>query len=129
VIVLDTHAWLWWCTAEERLSDTAREAIERAPEIGVSTLSAWEIAMLVARNRISLDRDVSLWVGQALANTRVQSLAPSPAVAVAAGLLDAQSFPGDPADRLIYATARAVGATLVTRDEAIRAFDPASTLW
>lgn len=85
--------------------------------------------MLVARGRISLDRDVSLWVRQALADKRVESLAPSPQVAVAAGLLDAKSFPGDPVDRLIYATARSVSATLITRDEAIRAFDPASTLW
>lgn len=85
--------------------------------------------MLVVRGRISLDRDVRLWVGQALADPRVESIAPSADVAVAAGLLDTRTFPGDPVDRLIYATARSTGATLVTRDEAIRAFDPASTLW
>jgi PIN domain nuclease of toxin-antitoxin system len=129
VIVLDTHAWLWWLTAPERLSPRAGDAIEQAPSIGVSTLSAWEVAMLVARGRISLDRDVSLWVGQALAGARVESLAPGPEVAVAAGLLDARSFPGDPVDRLIYATARSVDATLITRDEAIRAFDATATLW
>jgi PIN domain nuclease of toxin-antitoxin system len=129
VIVLDTHAWLWWLAAPERLSRAAGKAIERAPHIGVSTLSAWEVAMLAARGRISLDRDVSLWVRQALADERVESLAPSADVAVTAGLLDAQSFPGDPVDRLIYATARSTGATLVTRDAAIRAFDSAATLW
>jgi PIN domain nuclease of toxin-antitoxin system len=129
VIVLDTHAWLWWLAAPERLSGAAREAIDQAPSIGVSTLSAWEIATLVTRGRMSLDRDVSLWVRQGLADARVESLAPSAEVAVAAGLLDARSFPGDPVDRLIYATARSTGATLITRDEAIRAFDSASTLW
>lgn len=129
MIVLDTHAWLWWLAAPERLSRAAGKAIERAPHIGVSTLSAWEVAMLAARGRISLDRDVSLWVRQALADERVESLAPSADVAVAAGLLDAQGFPGDPVDRLIYATARSTGATLVTRDAAIRAFDSAATLW
>jgi PIN domain nuclease of toxin-antitoxin system len=129
VIVLDTHAWLWWFTAPERLSDAAREAIDQAPSIGVSTLSAWEVATLVARRRISLDRDVRLWVRQALADARIESLAPSPDVAVAAGLLDAKSFPGDPVDRLIYATARSADAMLITRDEAIRAFDSPSTLW
>lgn len=129
VIVLDTHAWLWWLAAPERLSQAAKQAVEQAPLIGVSTLSAWELAMLALRGRISLDRDVSLWVKQALADERVDSLAPSAEVAVAAGLLDAQSFPGDPVDRLIYATARSLGATLVTRDAAIRAFDSASTLW
>jgi len=129
MIVLDTHAWLWWLAAPGRLSRSAKQAIERAPRIGVSTLSAWEVAMLALRGRISLDRDVGLWVRQALADERVESLAPSADVAVSAGLLDAQSFPGDPVDRLIYATARSVGATLVTRDAAMRAFDSASTLW
>ena len=129
MIVLDTHVWLWWLTAPERLSRAATEAIERAPRIGVSTLSAWEVAMLVMRGRISLDRNVSLWVRQALAGERVEPLPPGAEVAVTAGLLDARSFPGDPVDRLIYATARSTGATLVTRDAAIRTFDSASTLW
>lgn len=85
--------------------------------------------MLHVRGRISLDREVGRWVRQALAEPRVEPLAPSAEVAVVAGLLDARSFPGDPVDRLIYATARAHGATLLTRDEAIRAFDGQSTLW
>ena len=129
VIVLDTHAWLWWLTTPERLSDAAQAAIDQVPSIGVSTLSAWEIAMLTARGRISLDREVSLWVRQALADARVEPLLPSPEIAVAAGLLDPESFPGDPADRLIYATARSADAPLITRDRAIRRFDPQGTIW
>jgi PIN domain nuclease of toxin-antitoxin system len=129
VIVLDTHAWLWWLTAPERLSDRARAAIDHTPNVGVSTLSAWEITMLLARGRISLDRDVDTWVRQALAQPRVEALAPSAEIAVAAGLLDSREFPGDPIDRLVYATARAANGTLITRDEAIRAFDPRLTLW
>jgi PIN domain nuclease of toxin-antitoxin system len=129
VIVLDTHAWLWWVDRPERLSENASDAIDTATEIGVSTISAWELTMLVVRRRISLDREVDLWVRQALADERIQTLAPSAQVAVAAGELDEKRFPGDPADRLIYATARSIGATLITRDEAIRAFDAVSTLW
>jgi len=129
VIVLDTHVWLWWMAAPERLSAAAREAIATAKTIGVSTLSAWEIAMLTARKRITLDRDVRVWVRQALAEARVEPLAPSAEIALAAGLLDTRAFPGDPIDRLIYTTARATDARLVTRDTAIRAFDPQSTLW
>jgi PIN domain nuclease of toxin-antitoxin system len=129
VIVLDTHAWLWWVDRPQRLSENARDAIDTATVIGVSTISAWELTMLVVRRRISLDREVDLWVRQALADERIQTLAPSAQVAVAAGELDEKRFPGDPADRLIYATARSIGATLITRDEAIRAFDAVSTLW
>jgi PIN domain nuclease of toxin-antitoxin system len=129
VIVLDTHAWLWWVSEPERLSEPARAAIDQASSIGVCTLSAWEVAMLAARGRITLDRDVGLWVRQALADKRVEPLPPSAEIAVAAGLLDTKRFPGDPIDRLIYATAQAAKARLVTRDAAIGAFDPESTIW
>jgi PIN domain nuclease of toxin-antitoxin system len=129
VIFLDTHVWLWWMAAPERLSDAARDAIAHAPSIGVSTLSAWELAMLTVRGRISLDRDVGTWVRQAFAQARVEPFAPSAEVAVAAGLIDGKRFPGDPVDRLIYSTARAAGAPLVTRDRAIRAFDAKWTIW
>jgi PIN domain nuclease of toxin-antitoxin system len=129
LIVLDTHAWLWWMSDPKRLSRPATKALAEATSIGVSTLSAWEIAMLTVRKRITLDRDAGLWVRQALAQPLMQALPPSPEVAVEAALLDARRFPGDPVDRLIYATARAMRAPLITRDEAIRAFDPVTTLW
>lgn len=129
MIVLDTHVWLWWTAQPDRLSQTARRAIEAAERIGVSTLSAWEVAMLTVRRRIELDRDVDIWVGQALARPRVEPLPPTASIAVAAGLLDASAFPGDPIDRLIYATALATRGTLVTRDRAIRDYDPRTTVW
>lgn len=129
MIVLDTHAWLWWCSQPDRLSRGARAAIDDAERIGVSTLSAWEVAMLVARGRISLDRPADTWVRQALARSRVETLAPSASAAVAAGLLDADAFPGDPVDRLLYATAKELRAPLVTRDRALRKFDRRATVW
>lgn len=129
MIVLDTHAWLWWVAEPGRLSAAAREAIDDADAIGISTLSAWEVAMLVERGRISLDRDVAAWVGQALARGRVEAIPPTAKIAVAAGLLDRERFPGDPVDRMIYATARASRAALVTRDAAIRAFDARLSVW
>jgi PIN domain nuclease of toxin-antitoxin system len=129
VIVLDTHVWLWWVSEPDRLSSRARHAIDGAGRIGVCTLSALEVALLTVRGRISLDRDVGVWVRQALADSRVEALAPSADVAVAAALLDRDSFPGDPIDRVIYATARAARAQLVTRDRAIRAFDEQIAVW
>jgi PIN domain nuclease of toxin-antitoxin system len=129
VIVLDTHAWLWWTAAPEHLSLSARREIDEATRVGVSSLSAWEIATLVRRGRIALDRDVRLWVRQALAQPRVVALMPSTDIAIAAALLDPDTFPGDPIDRMIYATARDAGAVLVTRDRALRAFDDHNTIW
>lgn len=128
MIVLDTHVWLWWLSDPGRLSPAARDAVSRAPSIGVSTLSVWELATLVRRGRIALDRDVRDWVRRALSDDRVESLAPGPDTALAAALLD-DAFPGDPADRMIFATARALDAQLITRDERIRAFAPQATLW
>lgn len=129
MIVLDTHAWLWWTAAPDRLSPTAREAIADAPAVGVSTLSAFEIATLVRRGRIALDRDVRDWIRRALGEDRLEAIPPGPDVAMAAALLDGDGFPGDPADRFIFATAQAHDAPLLTRDRRIRAFAPEKTIW
>jgi PIN domain nuclease of toxin-antitoxin system len=128
VIVVDTHAWLWWLAAPEKLSAAAGAALEREGEVGVATISCWEVAMLAAKGRISLDVPVRTWVGRALAGERVRPLPLTPQIAVDAGLLD-DAFPGDPADRILFATARQHGARLLTRDRALREFDPAATLW
>lgn len=129
MIVLDTHAWLWWLADPARLSPTARQAIDETDAIGVSAISAWEVTMLVRKGRISLDRDVAAWVRQALAPARVVPQPLTAKIAVAAGELDGDGFPGDPADRFIYATARACRARLVTRDEALLRHDAHGTLW
>lgn len=129
MIVIDTHVWLWWVAEPSKLSDAARRAIDDAETIGVSAISAWEVAMLVQKGRIALDRDVGAWVRQALAPARVSSQPATADMAVAAGLLDGDGFPGDSADRFIYATARALRAPLVTRDERLRRFDARNTVW
>jgi PIN domain nuclease of toxin-antitoxin system len=86
------------------------------------------LGTLVRRGRISLDRPVARWMRDALAEPRVVVMAPDANIALAAALLD-DSFPGDPADRLIYATARSAGAQIMTRDDRIARFDPARVLW
>ena len=127
MIVLDTHVWLWWLTAPDRLSVAASDAIAAADSIGVSTISCWEVGMLSERGRITLDRPVGQWVRAALnADGRSVAIAPDERVAVDAATLDLH---GDPADRFIYATARTASARLVTRDQRLRQFDPTLTLW
>jgi PIN domain nuclease of toxin-antitoxin system len=128
VIVLDTHAWVWWHSAPEKLGDAARQAIDETDRLGVSTISAWELAMLVERGRIELDRDVKTWVRQALAHPRSVTIPVGADVAVAAGVLDSTDL-RDPADRIIYATAREAGARLVTLDRAMHRFDAARAVW
>jgi PIN domain nuclease of toxin-antitoxin system len=129
VVVLDTHAWLWWAAAPSRLSGAARKTIEGADLVGVATISVWELAMLQARGRIRLARPIGEWVGRALAGPHVREVPLSSEIALAAGLLDTASFVGDPADRIVYATARTLNAPLVTRDQRLRGFDVAGTVW
>jgi PIN domain nuclease of toxin-antitoxin system len=128
VIVVDTHTWLWWVNGEATLSEPARRTIERADTIGVATISAMEVAALVQRERITLDTEARPWVAQAMALERVRELPLTAEIAVEAGSFGGD-FVGDPADRIIYATAVVTGSKLVTRDRFLRAYDPARTVW
>lgn len=129
MIVLDTHAWLWWAADPRKLSRRAREAIAAADRIGVCTISCYEVAALSASGRITLDRDVRDWVAVALGQARTEAIELDRAIAVEAALLDRGSFPGDPVDRIVYAAARIGRARLVTKDQRLRRFDAAMTVW
>jgi PIN domain nuclease of toxin-antitoxin system len=129
LIVLDTHAWVWWVGETGDLSAAAAEAISEADRIGVCTISCWEVAMLVQRRRLALTAEVGTWVSAALAMPRVVELRFDGGTAARAGSLDRERFPGDPADRIIYATALDGGSRLVSRDADIAGFDPARVLW
>jgi PIN domain nuclease of toxin-antitoxin system len=128
MILLDTHAWIWWVADSSRLSDRAAGAIADATTILVASISCWEVAKLAAKRRTRPDRPVERWVRHALARPGLRAVPLTPAVATTAALLDA-SYLGDPAARMIYSTARAEGANLVTRDRRLREFDPRATIW
>ena len=127
MILLDTHVWLWWASQPEKLSATARVEIESATEIGVSSISSWEVATLVRLGRIELDRPVDEWIGQALSHARVREIPITSSIACRAGALE--SFHGDPADGLIYSTALELRSTLLSRDSALRRLDPVRVIW
>lgn len=129
MVVLDTHVWLWWVAAPDQLSRPAARAIAGAETIGVSAISCWEVTMLHSKRRIALDRQPARWVRQALSRRGILAIPLTPPLAVAAAALGSEGFQGDPADRMIYATARDVGAPLVTKDERMREFDSRGTLW
>ena len=128
MIVLDTHAWIWWIASPQKISTHARRAIEEAKELAVSAISLWEVAMLVAKSRLELDRDVGLWMRQALAAPRIRLAPLSVEIAVRSTALG-RDFQGDPADRLIVATALELDTALVTKDERIRSWKKAVTVW
>jgi len=127
VIVLDTHTWIWWVSEPARLGRRGRSAIEVADRIGVPAVCQFEVAAAISRGRITLDRAPLEWIEQALALPRVELLPLTPAIAVKATQLG--PFHGDPADRLIVATAVLAGAALVTKDRNIRAYGAVSSVW
>jgi PIN domain nuclease of toxin-antitoxin system len=128
VIVLDTHAWIWLATQSPKLSKPAARRCAKAGVLLVPAIATWEVAMLVAKERIGFDRDVEQWIGQALALPRVQLEPLTPSIAVRSTRLPG-SFHGDPADRIIAATALEHGAPLVTRDKRMTAYRHLRTVW
>lgn len=127
-ILLDTHVVHWWSAEPKRVSAPARKALEEADELIVAAISWYELAWLARHERIAVSVPIRAWL-QGLA-AHLRTIGVTPAIAdTAVGLRS--SFPGDPADRLIYATAIEHGVGLVTKDQAIRDHDrPRSiTIW
>ena len=132
MIVLDTHVLLWWVTQQDmRLSTAADELIRselKSGQIAISSITAWEIAMLIQRKRIALAMELREWLAIVGQITGVRFVPVDNAIAV-----ESESLPGefhrDPADRMIIATARKLGAPLLTMDEKIRNYPHVRTIW
>ncbi len=131
MIVLDTHTWLWWLSNPELLSPSAREAVEQATvskAVCLSTISTWEIALLVERGRLELKVPVSRWVAISETLPFLRFVPPDNAILLQAAAFD-ESFPRDPADRIIAATARRLECPLVTKDRKLRGQQSLHTIW
>ena len=113
-IVLDSHVLHWWSAEPERVSSVAARAIREADELAVADISWFELAWLAAHERIVSAIPIASWL-QRLA-TLVRTVPVTPAIAATAVGLPS-TFPGDPADRLIYATAIESGWMLITKDK------------
>lgn len=132
MIVLDTHALIWWVNGDSQLSEPARAAIEGAQQteqrVLVSAISAWEIAMLVERGRIALAMDLDEWLAAVESLDQVTIVPITPQVAVQSATLPGE-FHKDPADRMIVALAREQNAALVTADDKIQRYPHVRWVW
>lgn len=116
-VLLDTHVVHWWSAEPARLSRVAAEALEEADELAVAAITWFELAWLARHERITLAIPVRAWLASLAAGVRTVGV--TPAIGEAAVCLPS-SFPGDPADRLIFASAVEHGWPLISKDRRIR---------
>lgn len=122
MIVLDTHVWLWWVNQDAvQLKPGWIDRIEGGEEVGVSTISCFEVAWLERHGRIALSCPREVWFDKALSGSGVLCLPITPAIASRA--VDLPEHHRDPQDRLIIATALVHGATLVSSDAKFTLYD------
>ena len=124
-VLLDTHVWLWFQGGDSKQlkADFVRfmESLQVSRRLYVSAVSVWEIANLVARGRIELDRSIEHWVEVGLEDGSIQMLPLSARILIESTRLPGDVH-GDPADRMLIATAREHNMTLVTRDKLILSY-------
>ena len=126
----DTHVLIWWLGEPRRLSPAQRRILGRVSvesPLLVSDISLWEIANLVGRGRLTLDQPLRGWLEAAVAPPLVERLGISPAIAAEVAALP-DTLHRDPVDRILIATARVHGATLLTQDERLLGSKLAPTL-
>lgn len=121
-LLLDTHCWVWMQFGlTENFSAAAKRAIEEAAaahRLLVSPISAWEVGLLQSKGRLDLFVDCEIWITSALSTPGLRLAPLTPFIAVRSTRLPG-NFHGDPADRILVATARTEGARLVTKDRQI----------
>ena len=119
-LLLDTHYWIWLESGDiDRVPQRLRLAIQKAANAGtllLSVISVWELGMLESKGRIEFHAPCEDWVRDALATPGLALVPLTPEIAIDSTRLE-ESFHGDPADRIIMATARRMKARLLTRDQ------------
>jgi PIN domain nuclease of toxin-antitoxin system len=132
VIVLDTHALVWWVNGNDQLSTSAKQAIAAeladGQQVLVSVISAWEIAMLVEKGRPVLTMGIDDWLKTVESIEGVTFVPIDLDVAVQSVRLPG-GFPPDPANRMIVALARHHAVPLITADDKIQAYRHVKTVW
>lgn len=119
--LLDTHVLLWWYLGDKSLSARYRSILEDDLEepVGVSAISLWEIAKLAERGKLRLSLSLDECLADVEGNPSIEVLPISARISVESTRLGS-SFPRDPADQLIAASARCHGLLLLTGDSRIR---------
>jgi PIN domain nuclease of toxin-antitoxin system len=121
-LLLDTHVWLWYALGmQNKLSADTVAAIDQSASQGqlqLSVMSVWEVSLLAAKQHIHLGQPTTDWVAKALALKGLQLTQLTPQIVIESNQLPGDFHP-DPIDRMLVSTARCMGFSLLTRDQAI----------
>ncbi len=128
MIILDTHAWIWYVTESDKISINALNKIKDVDVCGVSAISCWEIAMLISKGRLKLNVSTKEWINKALNYNKIELIPLSPDISITSTELD-KSFHNDPAVRIITATALVFDCELITKDKKISNYSKVKTIW
>lgn len=131
MILLDTHVLVWMVSDSRRLSRDAARELRRAEqngELAIASITLWELALLYHHGRLRTSGSIESAIREMLQKSRVQVIEVTPEIAALTTTFP-EHYPKDPGDRLIGATARAYGMTLVTQDERIRSSPLLRSVW
>jgi PIN domain nuclease of toxin-antitoxin system len=131
VILLDTHVLVWMVSDSSQLSHNAARELrkgERNGELAIASITLWELALLYGRGRLRTSGSIESAIRTMLEKSRVQVIEMTPEIAALTTTFP-ETYPKDPGDRLIGATARAYGLTLVTQDERILSSPLIRSIW
>ena len=131
MIFIDTHVLLWSILAPQNLSAKAKKILKKEEEeksVFASAISVWEIYLLVKKGRISLSTDTDSWIEDVERLNFLHFIPIDNRIAARSVTLPGD-FHGDPADRMIVATAREKGMVIITKDERIRKYPHVQTVW
>lgn len=118
-LLIDTHVWIWLMMGKPVFTPAFRKTLDQNPTrevILISPISIWEIGMLVEKKRLELEMDCLDWIERSLDNPRVKIATITPRIAIQSTRLPG-AVHGDPADRILIATAHEEGAVFVTCDQ------------
>lgn len=131
MLVLDTHILIWWVSADTSLSKQAakkiNDTLKTDGEILISSISAWEIAMLIEKGRLVLSMEVESWLDEVSQIDGVRFIPVDNEIGIKATKLPGE-FHKDPADRIIVATARQLALPLITADDKIIDYQHVKTI-
>ncbi len=126
MVVVDTHAAVWWAGESKRLGSGARRCLAEADCVGVPVIVFWEVSLLVRRKKLALGMSVREWANALCSIPRVEEIPLDMEIALRA---DALEMHPDPADRFIVASALVRDARLITKDRKIRSLRFVECAW